>query len=187
MDVKIVIPEKMYDALRKHLFKGRKEQGAFLFATDSTSSSKIILTVKEIHLIPSEAWDIQAAYYLELSQEEKVKVMIMAKNLNCHLIECHSHRNSYGTAHFSFSDLKGLDEFIGYIRWKLPGKKYGALIWTESSISGMVWDMKTQGPIPVKEIHIIKKDGTHETVIQTKKFKKLSSYLQTTPLKRGAK
>jgi hypothetical protein len=187
MDVKIFISEKMYDALRKHLFKGRKEQGAFLFATDSTRSSEMILTVKEIYLIPSDAWDIQDVCYLELSQEEKVKVMMMAKTLNCHLIECHSHRNPYGVAHFSFSDLKGLDEFISYIRWKLPGKKYGALIWTESSISGMIWDMISPGPIPVKTVCIVKKDGTHKTVRFINGFKRIRLNLQTVPMKRGDK
>jgi hypothetical protein len=183
MDVKIFIPEKMYEALRKHLFKGSKEQGAFLFATDSIRSSEIILTVKEFYLIPLAAWDIQDVYYLELSQEEKVKVMIMAKNLNCHPIECHSHRNSFGVAHFSFSDLKGLDEFIGYIRWKLPGKKYGALVWTESSINGMIWDMISPGPIPVKAVYIVKKDGTHKKVNIMNGFRRRSLNLPAVPVK----
>jgi hypothetical protein len=176
MDVKIFIPEKMYESLRKHLFKGRKEQGAFLFATDSTNASEMILTVKEIYLIPSKAWDIQEVYYLELSQDEKVKVMIMAKNLNCHPIECHSHRNPSGVAHFSFSDLKGLDEFIGYVQWKLPGKKYGALICTESSINGMVWDMTSPGPLPVKAIFIIKNDGSHRTISLMKNLRSVHKF-----------
>ena len=164
MDVKILISDKLYQPLREHLFRGKKEQGAFLFASDSSRSSEMILSVKEVYLIPSKSWDIQDVNYLELSQEEKAKVMIMARNLNCHPIECHSHRNPYGAAHFSFSDLKGLDEFIGYIRWKLPGKKYGALIWAESSMSGMLWEMTSLGPIPVKSLCIVKEDGTQKTI-----------------------
>jgi hypothetical protein len=164
MGVNILIPEELHKALMKHLFKGSKEQGAFLFATDSTSSLEMNLKVEDIYLIPPEAWDAQESYYLELSEEEKVKVMIMARRRDCNLIECHSHRSPYGMAYFSPSDIHGLEEFISYVRWKLPRKKYGALVWTKSSVYGQVWDPNNPTPIPVGEVRIIRKDGIYRIV-----------------------
>ena len=164
MSFNILIPENLYQALRKHLFKGNKEQGAFLFATDTTGFSEMTLKVEDIYLIPAEAWDVQKSYYLELSQEEKVKIMLMAKKRDCHLIECHSHRGPYGMAYFSPSDIYGLEEFISYVRWKLPDKKYGALVWTKTSIYGQVWDPSSVTPLELKGVYIIRGDGTCQVI-----------------------
>jgi hypothetical protein len=117
------------------------------------------MTAEDIYLIPQKAWDFQGQAYLELSEEEKVKIMIMARNRNFSLIECHSHRSPHGVAEFSPSDLKGLEEFIGYVRWKLPGKKYGALVWAESTVKGLIWDCKRPAPLPINEVSIVGKNG----------------------------
>jgi len=164
MDVNIIIPARLYEVLKQHLFKGRKEQGAFLFASETSGTSWVNLVAEDIYLIPSEGWDVQESTYLELSEEEKVKVMLMARKRNCHLIECHSHRSLYAAACFSPSDIYGLEEFVGYVRWKLPGKKYGALVWTKSSVCGQVWGGTNPSPIPVKEVRIMKKDGTYQPI-----------------------
>ncbi len=117
------------------------------------------MTAEDIYLIPEKAWDFQGQAYLELSEEEKVKIMIMARKRNLSLIECHSHRSPHWVADFSPSDVKGLEEFITYIRWKLPGKKYGALVWAENSLKGVVWDVKTPLPLPIDEVKIVGKNG----------------------------
>ena len=125
-----------------------------MFAAESSSAGELSLKVDRIHLIPAEAWDVHSSYYLELNDNEKVKIMRMAKELDLHPIECHSHRHSHGPAYFSSSDIRGLDEFVEYVRWKLPGKKYGALVWTESSVHGQVWNDKKSGPVTVSRIQI---------------------------------
>ncbi len=164
MSFEMLIPENLYQALKKHLFKGRKEQAAFLFATDATGFSGMALKVEEIYLIPAEAWDVQKSYYLELSEAEKVKIMLMARKRECHLIECHSHRSRYGMAFFSPSDIYGLEEFIGYVRWKLPGKKYGALVWTNKSVYGQFWDPASLTPRTLKGVYIISRDGGYRVI-----------------------
>jgi hypothetical protein len=164
MGVNVIIPERLYRSLAKHLFKGSLEQGAFLFATDSSISGEPALEVKNLYLIPSEAWDVHSPYYLELKDTEKVRIMKMARQLDCHLIECHSHRHSSGPARFSPSDISGLDEFVEYVRWKLPGKKYGALVWTESSVYGQVWNGGQASPTDVSEVRIAKRWGRYTTV-----------------------
>jgi hypothetical protein len=164
MSFNMMIPESLYQALRKHLLRGKKEQGAFLFATDATGFSGITLKVEGIYLIPGEAWAVQKSYYLELSQAEKVKIMLLARKRDCHLIECHSHRGPHGMAIFSPSDIYGLEEFISYVRWKLPGKKYGALVWTKKSVYGQLWDPGSLTPRTLKGVYIISRDGAYRVV-----------------------
>lgn len=161
----IIIPENLHESIRKHLFQGYTEQAAFMFATESFRNGQIELKVDEIYLIPAEAWDVQSFYFLELSQEEKVKIMKMARDLDRHPIECHSHRHSDGPAYFSASDIIGLDEFVQYVRWKLPGKKYGALVWTKSSVYGQVWnDKKSSVPLPATVRIAKSRDGLSKII-----------------------
>jgi hypothetical protein len=60
-----------------------------MFAAESSRRGELNLKVEKVHLIPAEAWDVHSSYYLELSDEEKVKIMRMAKELDRHPIECH--------------------------------------------------------------------------------------------------
>ena len=80
--------------------------------------------------------------------------MVTARKKNYDLIECHSHCSD-GVADFSPSDTHGLDEFIRYVWWKLPGKIYGALVWTENDVAGKVWLPQNNVPIIISEIRII--------------------------------
>ena len=154
MIVLVSIPRQKYRFIRAHLFKGHKEQGCFLFVDARFNGAVINLYVKGVHLIKANKWDHQSDFHLELKDEEKVKVMLMAKKFNYDLIECHSHRSS-DVAKFSPSDLHGLDEFVRYVWWKLPGAIYGALVWTKDDVTGQVWLPKKSVPLPLREIRII--------------------------------
>lgn len=150
----VSIPRQKYRFIRTHLFKTCKEQGCFLFIDARFYGAVLNLFVKEVHLIKADGWSHQSDYHLELKEEEKVKVMVTARKKNYDLIECHSHCSD-GVADFSPSDTHGLDEFIRYVWWKLPGKIYGALVWTENDVAGKVWLPQNSVPITISEIRII--------------------------------
>jgi hypothetical protein len=154
MVIMVSIPRQKYRYIRSHLFKSHKEEGCFLFVDSQFQSGVINLVVKEVHLLKNASWHHQSEYHLELKEEEKVKVMLKARSKNLDLIECHSHLFA-GVAKFSHSDNHGLGEFVKYVWWKLPGKIYGALVWTETDIAGEVWLPKKNEPLPIKEIRII--------------------------------
>ena len=154
MVVMVSVPRQKYRFIRSHLFNGAKEQGCFLFVDASINGAVINLFVKEVHFIKTDGWDHQSDFHLELSEKEKVKIMLKARKSNYDLIECHSHQFS-GVAKFSSSDTYGLDEFIPYVWWKLPGKIYGALVWTKNDIAGLVWLPKRSAPLAIREIRII--------------------------------
>jgi len=153
MIVLVSIPRQKYRLIMSHLFKGHKEQGCFLLAHTYFNGGMINLQVEAIHSVKADKWDYQSESHLELSDEEKVKVMLKARKLDCDLIECHSHR-SLGVARFSPSDKHGLEEFVKYAWWKLPAKIYGAVVWTENDVIGQIWLPKDSIPIPIREIRI---------------------------------
>lgn len=154
MVILVSIPREKYRFIRAHLFKGAKEQGCFLFADTRLEGAVVNMQVKGMHLIKENRWDHQSDFHLDLKEDEKVKVMRKAKKSGYDLIECHSHRFS-GVAKFSQSDISGLDAFVRYIWWKLPGKIYGALVWTKNDIAGDAWLPKKASPIIISEIRII--------------------------------
>jgi len=154
MVVVVSIPRKIYRFITTHLFKDHKEQGCFLFADTHFSHAVVSIYVKGVHLIKADKWDYQSSFHLELKDEEKVRVMLKARKNNYDLIECHSHR-SLGAASFSSSDTHGLEEFVRYVWWKLPGRIYGALVWTKNDVAGEVWLPKRDTPLSISEIRII--------------------------------
>lgn len=162
--------EQQYNFVRQHLFKGRKEQGCFLFVTNTKRPSSIELDVKDIHIIGPGGWVYQSDCHLELDENEKVKVMLKARAYNYDLIECHSHR--FGElAAFSPSDTYGLDEFIQYIWWKLPGKIYGAVVFTKSDVQGQIWLPKQVKSCLITEIRI-RDDKGNTRILSRKPIKK---------------
>ena len=169
MKTYVLISKNLNNSLKAHLFKNQKEQGAFLFARDSTTNNQLNLIVDDIYLIPSQAWDEQESYYLELSNNEKVKIMKMARERDCNLIECHSHPHQE-IARFSPSDVKGLEDFVGYVRWKLPGKKYGAIVCSQSSTFGLVWNKNGRSPVSIDEILVVQETAVNGPALRLKKM-----------------
>jgi hypothetical protein len=154
MVVLLSIPRRVYRLIKPHLFKDANEQGCFLFSDTQINGGVINLNIKRIHLIKNDHWDYQSSFHLELKEKEKVKIMLMARRNNYDLVECHSHC-TFGIAQLSSSDKYGLNEFIEYVWWKLPGKIYGALVWTENDVTGQVWLPKKKEPLSISEIRII--------------------------------
>ena len=154
MRVVVSFPRKEYCLLRKYLFKGYKEQAGFLFVTSAVADSTINIFVQGIYLITAKGWDYQSSFHLDLNDGEKLKVILEARKRGSDLIECHSHR-CRGPAGFSKSDLYGFDEFVQYVWWKLPGKIYGAIVFTEDESLGQIWLPKQKKEILINQIKII--------------------------------
>jgi hypothetical protein len=168
----VVIGHRYYVKLMTHLFHGTTEQGAFLFVTEQDDNGNILLLVNDIYLVPEEGWDHRSWAYLELNEKEKVKIMLMAREKGCCLVECHSHRFPASKAVFSISDEKGLEEFLGYVKWKLGGKTYGAIVFGKSSMEGKVWPGATLPPVPISQITVMKSGIIRGAMAKTSKWSK---------------
>ena len=159
MEACVIIKPEDYRKLKVHLFKGTTEQGAFLFVKEYEDGNCLQLIVDEVYLVPEDAWDHRSRAYLELSNEEKVKIMQAAKKKGSSLIECHSHRLASVGTHFSPSDEKGLEDFLGYVRWKLEGKTYGAIVFGDSAMEGKVWLGAVPPAITISRIRVTRRNA----------------------------
>jgi hypothetical protein len=136
----IVIPQKIAKRLRAHLFQNRLEQGAFLFAHAVESDGAISMKVQDVYLVPPEGWRAQLEVYLEMTDEERAKIMKMARDGGYAVIDCHSHPGSDDDVEFSLSDRSGITDFAPYVQWKLSGRPFAALVWGEESQDGVMWN-----------------------------------------------
>jgi len=139
MSHEIFITADVLHRVRHHLFQNQLEQAAFLFATTETKDEAVRFHVEDFYLVPTSGWDVQMDVYLEMTAEERAKILKRARDRNTAIIDCHSHPHSQEEVWFSPSDHVGITEFAQYVRWKLKAKPFAALVFGETSIDGVVW------------------------------------------------
>lgn len=155
MNYIITLPGEIERRVRAHLFQNELEQGAFLFAQIKQETAQTILEVAEVYLVPPDGWQLQMDVHLEMKDEERAKIMRLARQKNLALVDCHSHPGSFNKVWFSTSDRYGISEFALYAKWKLSGKPYAAMVWAESSIDAVVWDGSFRAALPVAQVTVI--------------------------------
>lgn len=145
----VTIPAPIESEVRSHLFQDDFEQGAFLFAEVRESPGQLHLEVSDRYLVPAEGWEIQRKDLLVMKDTERAKIMKVARDMGCAVVDCHSHPHSQERVFFSPSDRKGSVESAQYVSWKLSGRPYVATVWGEASVDAVVWqgDFSTVGRI----------------------------------------
>jgi hypothetical protein len=146
----ITIPEPIYTRLIDHLFQSDLEQGAFLFGEMKGSS----FVTDDLYGVPSSGWDVQLEVYLEMKDAERLKIMRMAVDRQCGIIDCHSHPGASDDVWFSPSDIAGITAFAQYAKWKLRGQVYVATVWGESSVDAVSWSGAFDGPTAIEAVEI---------------------------------
>ena len=148
MAVTLNVPLSVYRALRQHLLpdNSRLEQGGFLFARYSIDAG----ASPAFHFIdwmPLQKADYAAQYqdYLELADAARARVIKRAHDLGTSLVEFHSHPGSYPAA-FSPSDMRGFEEFVPHVHWRLKGRPYAAVVVAPSGFDGLAWIGKPNAP-----------------------------------------
>ena len=125
--------------LRRHLLcTPRCEQGAFLFCRYSSSGDHHVFDCEDWLPLERADYEVQASDYLELTDAARARLIKLAHNRGICLVESHSHPGPYPAA-FSYSDLTGLDEFVPHVRWRLRGRPYAALVFSQSGFDGLAW------------------------------------------------
>jgi hypothetical protein len=147
---KLIVGKPLFDELKAFLFQSDLEQGAFLFAKPDGESIHVI----DSYLIPSEGWSVQLDVYLEMKDSERGKIMQMARQRGCAVIDCHSHPDSGDDVWFSPSDIAGITKFAAYVKWKLPGTPYVATVWGEDSVDAVVWLPNVKEPQALDSVDI---------------------------------
>lgn len=154
MKIEIRLPQAIKKDLYDHLFQNDVEQAAFLFACCLESADAVMFDVFEQYLVPEDGWAHQSEYHLELEDSERAKIMKLARDRGAAIIDCHSHVGACSDLNFSLSDVSGIKEFKNYVKWKLDGKPYCAMVFNKSSIDAVAWHGNFEKPMRVNEIQV---------------------------------
>ena len=149
--VRLRIDEVLYRRLEEHLLpkRARNEQAAFLLC-NYVSDDAAFACLNTI-LIQHRQFAIHSAFHLELADSTRAQVIKAAHDLQCSLVEIHSHPFS-SFAQFSVSDFDGLATFVPHVWWRLRRRPYGALVITPTSIDGLAW---VDSPEAAEQIHAV--------------------------------
>jgi len=147
--VTIQIPPSVYNDMRQHLLprRSRDEQAGFVYAKlRQEQGASLNFEHVRWEALGRDDFDHQSAFHLELRDETKARVIKTAHDLQCSLIEFHSHRGPW-PAQFSGSDFAGFEEFVPHVLWRLKGKPYAAVVVTASGIDGLAWTPGSAFPV----------------------------------------
>ena len=140
MIARLIIPGEVYSRVSHHLLprQAKTEQAGFIFADCTDNDHNLTLRSKKWLPLPPEAFTVQSAGYLELTDEAKASIIREAYLMESSLVEFHSHPSS-SKASFSGSDLSGLEEFVPHVMWRLKRRPYAAVVVSRSNFDSLIW------------------------------------------------
>lgn len=140
MIAKLLIPEEMYDRASRHLLprQAKTEHAGFIFADSTDNGQNFILRAKEWLPLHSQAFRVQSAGYLELTDETRASIIKKAHDTDSSIVEFHSHPLS-SKASFSSSDISGLEEFVPHVMWRLKNRPYAAVVVSRFNFDSLFW------------------------------------------------
>lgn len=159
------IPAEIYSELMDHLSSDKVENVAFLFTDPPVPGAP--LRVREIYCVPAASFDFQSAYHVALTDEVRGYVIKRAWDLGGCLVEVHSHGGG-PPVWFSGSDLRGFEDWVPHVRWRLRRRIYVALVFAGSGFDALVWKDDGDAPSTLGELAVDGRDAeapsgiTHE-------------------------
>ena len=140
--------EGLYERLSRHLLPAdaTREEAAFLFARphDAPASYYVVATA---FLSPTD-FAHQKSDYLEMDDETRAALIKRAHDLDASLVEIHSHPGPFPAA-FSYADLRGLQDTVPYMWWRLKRRPYFAIVVADGTFDAMAWVMDPAAPEPL--------------------------------------
>jgi hypothetical protein len=124
----------------------KQESVSFVFASVQKSRSSVDFSFVEWYAVKSDEYESRSLWYVELKDNLRPKIIKKAFDLDGTIVEIHSHPHS-AHAQFSDSDLMGLQEFVPHVMWRLKGKPYAALVFSNSDFDGLAWIKNPSQPL----------------------------------------
>jgi hypothetical protein len=143
VNISIELPAGLWERLKAHLLpkNAREEQAAFLFAAASVPADELRLRAIGSYMLTPSDFDAQHTDYLEITDECKSRLIQHAHQHQLSLVELHSHPGPWRAA-FSPYDLRGLDDTVPHMLWRLKGRPYAAIVVAHTGFDAMVWTGK---------------------------------------------
>jgi hypothetical protein len=144
MDV-LEIPVAINDRLLTYL-DVPTERMAFLLAEPTTGPDSWAV-VDELYLTDEVDYAYQGAYGIELADAVRARVLTWATRPSVALVEVHSHGPLSHRTTFSPTDLKGLEEVVPQMLWRLGGRPYAAVVLGAVDLDALAWSHRGQPPV----------------------------------------
>jgi len=145
------MPASTYAELIAHLSSSKVEQVAFLFTEPPRPETS--LRVGEMYRVPRAGFDWQSDYHVALTDEVRGHVIKRAHDLGGCIVEVHSHGGG-PPVWFSRSDLRGFEEWVPHVRWRLARRVYVALVFADEVFDALVWDGDDNAPTPLARLEV---------------------------------
>jgi hypothetical protein len=152
--VVLKIQRLVHDALYAHLLPPHSdcEEAAFVFARCTDTEGATLFEPVEHVLVPPEGFVHRSAKFLELKDEVRGQVIKRAHDLGASVIEFHSH--PMYMPEFSWSDKRGLREFVPHVRWRLKKAPYGAVVVAPTGFDALFWIAPSIDPVGLDELNV---------------------------------
>lgn len=147
------LPAGLFEDLLTHLLPkgGRREEGAFLFASVARSPNFVSMEVADVRKLQAGDFAEQCDDYLELADETRASLIKRAHQLGAALVEMHSHPGPWPAA-FSDADWTGFSESVPHFLWRLPDRPYAAVVVAPSGFDALVWHKRGDAPCRLEAV-----------------------------------
>jgi hypothetical protein len=154
-EIILILSEHIYNKLHQHLLpkRSRLEECAFLFVETKLYESRVEFIYKDSYYVSDSDYVFHSGYHLELKDSIRAMLIKKAHDLNCCIVETHSHIKQE-VAEFSYSDWMGFYDFVPHVQWRLKGKPYISLVFTTRNFDALVWFKDHQRPTTLKGIQV---------------------------------
>jgi proteasome lid subunit RPN8/RPN11 len=131
--------EGEYLALHNYLLADApRERAAFVYVEIDQQGLSYDLHVRRVELLTDGDFVVQAADYLEITDEARQRVIKTAHGGGLAVVEFHSHPFDF-PAELSNADYLGLQKTVPHMLWRLKGRPYAAVVVGPNDFDGLVW------------------------------------------------
>ena len=123
-----------FHSLQEGLFRNAPDECAAFLATE-TAGDRIV--ARSMQVFDGEAFERPPQGELSLTEAAQLSALASLKRQGHGAVEVHTHPGSGANVTFSRFDLQQLPAFARYVRNKLPGRPYGALVLGERGYQGI--------------------------------------------------
>ena len=136
------------DTLHRQLLARAPDEGAAFIATEPGRSR---LLLRSYRVFGEKELDA-ASGELSVTEEAQAAELATLKRGGHALVEVHTHPGSGAAVGFSRFDQEQLPPFARYVRLKLPGRPFGALVLSERGYAGRVWTDAGVEPLTIRPV-----------------------------------
>lgn len=145
MTATLTLPDGLFGSLNAHLLPlgSIREEAAFLFARPAGDNG--IFKVVEAQMLNPGDFAHHQSDYLELDDATRASLIKRAHDLDASLVEMHSHPGPFPAA-FSYADLRGLQDTVPYMWWRLRKRPYFAIVMADDGFDALAWIIDPAAP-----------------------------------------